>query len=375
MLIYIKRKISLNDLSILLHLDKRLILDSNKKLKNLQSGLINEDTYLLIPYKESVLDISSEYVELMNNDIKIMHETQGNGTILNTKKPYDSLELYSELNQLVTLYPFLQKEIIGYSVLGKPIVELKIGNGPKKIHMNGSFHANEWITTSIMMYWLKNFLASLVNNQLLDGNRCSSLYKEVTLSFVPMVNPDGVDLVRNGLPNNSKYNKLILEINGYSLDFSQWKANIRGVDLNNQYPANWEIEKERKIPKGPAPRDYPGDAPLTEPEAIALADIVQKRQFDRVLAFHTQGEEIYWGYLGKEPKEAGQIVAEFERLSGYKAIRNIDSHAGFRDWFVNEYEKSGYTIELGLGVNPLPFEQFDEIYTKSKGIFLAALFM
>ncbi|MDQ0224879.1 M14 family metallocarboxypeptidase [Metabacillus niabensis] len=375
MLFYIKRKISLNDLSILLQLDKRLILDSNKKLKNLQSGLINEDTYLLIPYKESVLDISSEYVELMNNDIKIMHETQGNGTILNTKKPYDSLELYSELNQLVTLYPFLQKEIIGYSVLGKPIVELKIGNGPKKIHMNGSFHANEWITTSIMMYWLKNFLASLVNNQLLDGNCCSSLYKEVTLSFVPMVNPDGVDLVRNGLPNNSKYNKLILEINGYSLDFSQWKANIRGVDLNNQYPANWEIEKERKIPKGPAPRDYPGDAPLTEPEAIALADIVQKRQFDRVLAFHTQGEEIYWGYLGKEPKEAGQIVAEFERLSGYKAIRNIDSHAGFRDWFVNEYEKSGFTIELGLGVNPLPFEQFDEMYTKSKGIFLAALFM
>ncbi len=375
MLIYIKKKILLNDLSLLLQVDKRLILDSNKKLKNLQSGLINEDTYLLIPYKESVLDISSEYVELMNNDIKIMHETQGNGTILNTKKPYDSLELYSELNQLVTLYPFLQKEIIGYSVLGKPIVELKIGNGPKKIHMNGSFHANEWITTSIMMYWLKNFLASLVNNQLLDGNSCSSLYKDVTLSFVPMVNPDGVDLVRNGLPNNSKYNKLILEINEYSLDFSQWKANIRGVDLNNQYPANWDIEKERKIPKDPAPRDYPGDAPLTEPEAIALADLVQNRQFDRVLAFHTQGEEIYWGYLGKEPQEAGLIVAEFERLSGYKAIRNIDSHAGFRDWFVNEYEKPGFTIELGLGVNPLPFEQFDEMYTKSKGIFFAALFM
>ncbi len=375
MLIYIKKKILLNDLSLLLQVDKRLILDSNKKLKNLQSGLINEDTYLLIPYKESVLDISSEYVELMNNDIKIMHETQGNGTILNTKKPYDSLELYSELNQLVTLYPFLQKEIIGYSVLGKPIVELKIGNGPKKIHMNGSFHANEWITTSIMMYWLKKFLASLVNNQLLDGNSCSSLYKDVTLSFVPMVNPDGVDLVRNGLPNNSKYNKLILEINEYSLDFSQWKANIRGVDLNNQYPANWDIEKERKIPKDPAPRDYPGDAPLTEPEAIALADLVQNRQFDRVLAFHTQGEEIYWGYLGKEPQEAGLIVAEFERLSGYKAIRNIDSHAGFRDWFVNEYEKPGFTIELGLGVNPLPFEQFDEMYTKSKGIFFAALFM
>ena len=35
---------------------------------------------------------------------------------------------------------------------------------------------------------------------------------------------------------------------------------------------------------------------------------------------------------------------------------------GFEDWFILEYDKPGYTIECGLGENPLPISEFDEIY-------------
>ncbi len=297
------------------------------------------------------------------------------GNLLHTKKPYSSNELYDDLAKLENMYPFIKRNIIGYSVLGKPIMEVMIGNGPKKIHMNGSFHANEWITTSIMMHWLHEYLELVSKNSSDKGQDMIALYQNTSLSFVPMVNPDGVDLVLNGIPDVTEYEAALLQMNDLSIDFSQWKANIRGIDLNNQYPVNWEIEKQRKIPKAPAPRDYPGDAPLTEPEAIALAELVEKANFDRVLAFHTQGEEIYWGYLRKEPEEAEHIVREFEKLSGYKAVRDIDSHAGFRDWYVNKWRKPGFTIELGNGVNPLPFDQFDEIYKKSKGIFYSALYM
>lgn len=298
-----------------------------------------------------------------------------NGNLSHTKKPYSSDELYDDLAKLENMYPFIKRNIIGYSVLGKPIVEVMIGNGPKKIHMNGSFHANEWITTSIMMHWLHEYLELVSKNSSDKEQGMIALYKNTSLSFVPMVNPDGVDLVLKGIPDVTEYEAALLQMNDLSIDFSQWKANIRGIDLNNQYPVNWEIEKQRKIPKAPAPRDYPGDAPLTEPEAIALAELVEKANFDRVLAFHTQGEEIYWGYLRKEPEEAEHIVKEFEKLSGYKAVRDIDSHAGFRDWYVNKWRKPGFTIELGNGVNPLPFDQFDEIYKKSKGIFYSALYM
>ncbi len=286
---------------------------------------------------------------------------------------YDYAQLQKDIQTLKTHFPFIQLKTIGRSVEGKNIQEITIGNGTKKVHMNASFHANEWITTSVLMSFLNTYLLSLTNSQPIRGINMMPLYQSVKLSIVPMVNPDGVDLVLNGPPASLKDD--LLSINKGSTDFSGWKANIRGVDLNNQFPANWEIEKERKEPKSPAPRDYPGDAPLTEPETKAMAALAENNQFNRLMAFHTQGKEFYWGYEGLEPPESRVIAKEFERVSGYRGIQYIDSHAGYKDWFIQEFRKPGFTIELGLGVNPLPISQFDEIYRESLGIFLAGLYM
>ncbi|WP_226667448.1 M14 family metallocarboxypeptidase [Metabacillus litoralis] len=364
MFVRVKKAIPLKELANHLKLNEQLLVDSNRDKRN---RTIDENEIICIP------DAWKKYIQ--NNLFVDCEVNQTKSSELTTKKPYNSVTLEQDIEKLQLQYPFINKQVIGYSVLNTPIYELTIGHGKKKIHMNGSFHANEWITTSVIMHWFQNYLEALVNDHDLDGQSCIDLYNDTKLSLVPMVNPDGVDLVLNGLPDHIEYEPSLLQMNDLSIDFSQWKANIRGIDLNNQYPVKWEIEKARKLPKAPAPRDYPGDAPLTEPEAIALAELVKRSQFDRVLAFHTQGEEIYWGYLRKEPVEAEEIVKEFNKLSGYKAVRDIDSHAGFRDWFVNDWRRSGFTIELGIGTNPLPFSQFDEIYRKSKGIFLAALYM
>lgn len=267
----------------------------------------------------------------------------------------------------------MQINTIGSSVLGKPITEIRLGRGRKKVHFNASFHANEWITTPILLDALNAFLLSLTNSSSIRGISSSPLYEQVEISIVPMVNPDGVDLVLNG-PSSEKRDELI-RLNKGSDDFSGWKANIAGVDLNNQFPANWEIEKERKEEKAPAPRDYPGDAPLTEPEAVTMANLATNRGFDRMLALHTQGEEFYWGYEGLEPPESQILAQEFERVSGYKAVQYIDSHAGYKDWFIQEFRRPGFTLELGLGTNPLPLSQYNEIYEEFLGIFLAALYM
>ena len=286
---------------------------------------------------------------------------------------YDYAQLQKDIQTLKSHFPFIQVKTIGHSVEGKNIEEITIGKGTKKVHMNASFHANEWITTPVLMSFLNTYLLSLTNSQPIRGINTMSLYQLVKLSIVPMVNPDGVDLVLNGPPAALK--DKLLSINKGSTDFSGWKANIRGVDLNNQFPANWEIEKERKEPKSPAPRDYPGDAPLTEPETKAMAALANNNQFNHLLAFHTQGKEFYWGYEGLEPPESRILAIEFEKVSGYREIQYIDSHAGYRDWFIQEFRKPGFTIELGLGVNPLPLSQFDEIYSEAIGIFLASLYM
>ncbi|MDF2558509.1 MAG: peptidase [Bacillales bacterium] len=292
--------------------------------------------------------------------------------IINTERPYCSEWLEADLQKLFRFFPIFKLNTIGYSFLGKPIYEVKIGEGSRKIHFNGSFHANEWITSLILMKWLEDLLKSIQSGVNETITNPTQILQEWTISIVPMVNPDGVDLVTIGPPPNN-WSTICKSINLGSDDFSQWKANIRGVDLNNQFPAKWEIEQERKIPKSPAPRDFPGYTQLSEPEARAMLDLTVTNEFDRVLAFHSQGEEFYWGYENYHPEESAYLAQIFEKVSGYKGIEYIDSHAGYRDWFIQAFQKPGFTIECGFGENPLPLEQFDKIYEDVKKIILASL--
>lgn len=301
---------------------------------------------------------------------KIILPTRVSTLVVNGKQSYDFKRMTADLEKLKTIYPFIKMRVAGKSVLGLQLDDVRIGKGNQKVQINASFHANEWITTPILMQFLNEYLLALTNGLSIKGVPALSLYSRTQLSAIPMVNPDGVNLVLNGPPPALEAE--VTELNGGSSNFSGWKANIRGVDLNKQFPANWEFEKERK-PKKPGPRDFPGYTPLSEPESIAMAELANNDKYDRLLALHTQGQEIYWGYEGLEPPESEVLANDFARLSGYRSVRYVDSYAGYKDWFIQKFRKPGFTIELGLGQNPLPLSQFDEIYAHMSGIFVRAL--
>lgn len=294
--------------------------------------------------------------------------------LINGKQNFDYDIMMNDIRRLLAVYPFWQTAPIGNSVLKREIPEILVGSGTKRVHYNASFHANEWITTPIILTFLNDYLLSLTNQTTIRGLFTFPFYQQTTLSIVPMVNPDGVNLVLNGPPANEPWRSRVVELNNGSLDFSDWKANIRGVDLNDQFPANWDRERARN-PKYPGPRDYGGERPLSEPEAITIADLTRRRDFARVLALHTQGEVIYWGYENLEPPESEVLVNEFSRVSGYESVQTIESYAGYKDWFIQEWRRPGFTVELGSGKNPLPLDQFDEIYQETLGIFLAGLYV
>ena len=294
--------------------------------------------------------------------------------LVNGQQNYDYSMMMNDIKKLQTAYPFLQSTPIGNSVLAQPIPEILIGNGSKRIHYNGSFHANEWITTPIIMTFLNDYLLALTNQTTIRGLSMGPLYNQTTLSLVPMVNPDGVNLVINGPPANEALKNKLIAWNNNSTNFSGWKANINGVDLNDQFPAKWELENARN-PQTPGPRDYGGEAPLTQPEAIAMADLTRNSNFAWVLAFHTQGRVIYWGFENLEPPESQTMVEEFSRVSGYEPIQSANSYAGYKDWFIQDWRRPGFTVELGSGTNPLPISEFDTIYQEALGIFLAGLYL
>jgi g-D-glutamyl-meso-diaminopimelate peptidase len=294
--------------------------------------------------------------------------------IIDPYTPYSYEKLMYDLARLQLIYPFLFVRNVGYSVLGKNIPEVLVGTGKKKVHINAAFHANEWITTNVMMKFLNDYAIALTNNESLNNKPALSLFLQAHLSLVPMVNPDGVNLVLHGSSAAGPYRTFVNQLNKGKKSYKDWKANIRGVDLNNQYPADWHLEVPRK-PSVPSPRDFPGYIPLSEPEAIAMANLTSISQFDRVVALHTQGKEFYWGYKGLEPAQSKTIANEFAKQSGYKSIQMIDSYAGYKDWFIQVWRRPGFTIELGEGVNPLPLQQFDEIYRDTLGILTASMYM
>lgn len=278
-----------------------------------------------------------------------------------------------DLSNLKYQYPELEIINIGNSVLGRYIQAIRLGTGPKRVHFNGSFHANEWITTLLLMVFIERCLEAEKKNYKIEKFDIAELFKNNSLWIVPMVNPDGVELVQNGFSAGNPYYREVLQANKGSTNFRNWKANIRGVDLNDQFPAHWDKECYRRETNGPSPLNYPGPSPLSEPEARAMARFTEENDFQLVIAFHTQGEEIYWGYENFEPQESYTIIKKFQNVSGYRAIRNIDSNAGYKDWFIYKWQRPGFTVECGLGQNPLPLSQFWSIWPKVSKIMFTAL--
>ena len=276
---------------------------------------------------------------------------------------------------LTARYPFLRGGSIGKSVMGRPLHSLTLGTGDNRVLYNAAHHANEWITTPLLLRFAEELAAAYADRGSVFGMSAEGILAHTTLCLIPSVDPDGTDLVTGELSGGVYFEnakRIAARYPRYPFP-GGWKANIRGVDLNLQYPAGWEQARENKYAIGivsPAPADYVGTAPLTEPEARAMFDYTRKFSPALILALHTQGEVIYWRYLYNEPPRSREIAESFAAVSGYSVEDTpfVSGFAGYKDWFIQNFDRPGYTIESGVGTNPLPLTQFDTLYRRTLGI-------
>ena len=300
-----------------------------------------------------------------------------------TTIPYTYDILTINIASLKNKYPFISSGSIGDSVMDKDIPFIKFGKGPKQLLYVAGTHANEWICCPLLMKFVEEYAQAYANGGKIFDRFAKDIYDNATIYIVPMLNPDAIDLVTGVLDRNSaEYLKTRQIAEKFpNIRFPDgWKANIQGIDLNLQFPARWERAREIKFSQGYttyAPRDFVGNFPLEAPEALALYDFTINNNFELMLTYHSQGEVIFWQFLDYEPPNSLAIGEEFSRLSGYslETTPYSSSFAGFKDWFIQNYNLPGYTIEVGRGTNPLPISQFDTIYEDNIGILVTSPFL
>jgi g-D-glutamyl-meso-diaminopimelate peptidase len=289
---------------------------------------------------------------------------------------YDVLQ--RDIQGLMARYPFAVYGVAGQSALGRSLYYIRLGSGPNQVFYTAAIHALEWITSPVLMKFAEDLLSAVATGGSIDGYDAGYIWNTSSIYIVPMVNPDGIELVLNGLqPGNPNHDELIRWNNG-STDFStDWEANNNGVDLNHNFNAAWEESRQAATDMGitgPGPTRYPGAYPESEPESRALADFTRSHDFRLVLAYHSQGEVIYWNFMGLEPPEARTIGEALAADSGYtlEQATGITSYGGFKDWFIQDYRRPGYTVEVGRGRNPLSISQFGQIYSANLPLLLHA---
>lgn len=244
---------------------------------------------------------------------------------------------------------------IGYTQLGRPIYCVFKGdlNGGQVL-VQASMHAREFITTPLVIEMMKNYNGK-------GGVWC-----------VPMVNVDGVLLCQYGLASvdDAGLRQFLLETNNGSEDFTLWKANIRAVDLNVNYNANWGTGVQNVT--YPAPGNYIGEYPVSESENIAMRDFTNKLQPNVTLSYHTKGEVIYWGFNCIKPYfDETKLIAE---STGYPLLESSGSAGGYKDWFVATTSKIGMTIEVAPpeAEYPISFDYLPSIFEQNKNVLKVA---
>lgn len=301
-------------------------------------------------------------------------EASKNDKIVNPHTAYSYEAMIEDAEMLSKRYPDLIKtKSIGKSVEGRDLRLIALGNGEKKVLLNGSHHAREYITSSFLMNMVEDYADAYCRGVKLGGYDIKSILDTVTFLVIPMVNPDGVNLVQKGIkavksPGEVRKMKLINRRYGYR----SWKANINGVDLNRNYPTGWE-ERKSSV-KVPSSEQYKGKKAGSEPEVKWMMEFVNSNKDICIYAsYHTQGEVIYWSDHKCKISEDEKVLAKtLAAKTGFALVNTEESvgdyGGGFSEWTRKELKKPSFTIELCpyIGSYPYPDSSFDRVWKTAR---------
>lgn len=254
----------------------------------------------------------------------------------------------------------------GKSVLGKNILATHVGSyDGVQILIQGGIHAREYISSLLMIEQARELYLT-------------DAIKEGGIYFVFLTNPDGAEIVLDGIdsvrcPTTRDY---LISANNGSTDFSQYKANINLVDLNTNFNADWGGGSQNVT--CPSTEDFIGFYPESEREVQSLINFTLQTRPLLTISYHSKGNVIFYGF-GNQPAEnlaRDQNIGEaLSEATNYPLVFTENSTGGYKDWCIESLTIPAYTIEIGDEslAHPLTEDALPEIYLRNKNVPLIAL--
>lgn len=294
-------------------------------------------------------------------------------TSVSSSEKYSPSVMLCNISSLKQKYPFLNFSSIGKTVEGREINMIILGSGYKKTLFVGAHHGREYISSAYLMREIEFLSYLYLNNIIYQGFDMISFLNKHSLYFIPMLNPDGVNISVNG-KKAAQYEKRIENMRLVFPKYESWKANANGVDLNRNYPALWK-EKHSNV-LSPASEGFKGFSPASEPEVRALMRLCRMEDFSASATFHAKGEEIYWADQNTADVIPGakNLALKLSNLCGYKVMPVSKDPAkyaaGFENWFRMEFHKKSFLFELAPykdGYMPYNMKHFEtDVWEKTK---------
>ena len=297
---------------------------------------------------------------------------------------YSYLEMEEDIELLYKKYNGLvEYSVLGTSADGRAIYDVVIGNpeAEKSLLVVSTLHAREYMCSLLTMnqieYYLEKYYGSI------NGKKVANVLDDICIHYIPMANPDGVCISQEGFDGimDDGLRKKLKKMGGNT---TRWKANARGVDLNQNFPFQFKIKGKR----GDA--GYSGTTAASEPEVKAIIKVVKalkkNQNLQGIVNYHAMGSIIFNGIAGCSK----EVATDIKRM--YKDAKSVtkytDEHRYYRDTLKGSHGNSkeyytcklgipSITIEIGRETCPGPIKEFPAIWKENKDVVIrqAGLFI
>lgn len=281
------------------------------------------------------------------------------------REMYSYEDLVSDADALTKRYSNILKNVtIGQSHDNRDIVMLMLGTGRRYILFCAGVHGRETINPIVLMK-ITEFYANQYEqfkgtkerfekklskpaenieeqyNNLIFGKCVYELLQTFTILIIPLLNPDGYMISLYGYKTVKSF-ELQNKLKRIKQNYSEWKFNARGADINRNFPCHsWKPKR-------------PGDYAASENETKALIQVFHQYRIRCFIDFHSRGKCIYYyrnsmtkDYNDKQLYIAGRLksITKYELKNPEDEIDYCDCGGNTVHYFSEHFHKPALTIE------------------------------